>query len=171
MKNGRADQGNSVDPLARLYRRPGFLLRRAAQIAAALFLEAVAEFDVTTTQFGTLVVLASRGPVDQISLARMLGLDRSTAGLVVANLERRGAIIRTADPEDLRRRVLVLTAEGRDLLRRVSAAAELVPQRELAMFSAEEAEQFLGLLTRFVGAFNMSVRTPLHENNAFQIPA
>lgn len=151
------------DPLAALYRRPGFLLRRANQIAAALFLEAVAEQEVTTTQYGALVVLAARGAVDQITLARMLGLDRSTAGLVVSNLERRRAVVRTADADDRRRRVLALTPDGRALLARVAEAAASVPDRELAMFSPAEAEQFLSLLTRFVAAFNTSVRTPLFD--------
>jgi DNA-binding MarR family transcriptional regulator len=151
------------DPVTTLYSRPGFLLRRANQIAAALFLEAVAEYDVTTTQYGVLMVLSSRGAVDQISMARILGLDRSTAGLVIANLERRGAISRAPDPNDLRRRVLTLTSAGEQLLANISTAAEHVPERELSVFSPEEAEEFLRLLTKFVTAFNASVRAPLHE--------
>lgn len=149
------------DPLADLYGRPGFLLRRANQIAAALFLEAVAAFDITTTQYGTLIVLSARGPIDQIGVARLLGLDRSTAGLVIANLEKRGAIERTADPQDKRRRVLILTETGSRLLADVAAVAGRVTEREIAIFSDREAREFTRLLAKFVSAFNTSVRTPL----------
>jgi DNA-binding MarR family transcriptional regulator len=155
----------TTDPLELLYRRPGFLLRRANQIAAALFLEAVAEFDVTTTQYGALVVISSRGSIDQVSLARLLGVDRSTTGLVLGNLERRRAIRRTSDPQDGRRRVLALTEAGERLLKDISAAAERVPKEELSIFSPAEAAQFISLLTRFVEAFNTSVRAPLYDRS------
>jgi len=154
-----------TDRLDGLYSRPGFLLRRANQIAVALFLEAVAEFDITTTQYGALIAISSRASLDQVGLARLLGLDRSTAGLVIANLERRGAVRRTPDPTDGRRRVLTLTKAGDVLLREISTAAERVPQRELSIFSPAEAKQFLNLLSRFVEAFNASVRAPLYEGD------
>ncbi|WP_404712860.1 MarR family winged helix-turn-helix transcriptional regulator [Sphingomonas sp. MMS24-J13] len=149
------------DPIAALYGRPGFLLRRANQIAAALFLEAVAGYDITTTQYGALVVIGARGLIDQIGLARMLGLDRSTAGLVIANLERRGTIERTSDPEDKRRRVLTLAPAGKKLLEDIATAAARVSERELAIFSQREAQEFVRLLTKFVTTFNTTVRTPL----------
>lgn len=152
------------DPLTTLYGRPGFLLRRANQIASAMFLEVVAEFDITTTQYGALIVLASRGSVDQVGIARLLGLDRSTAGLVIANLEKRGALRRTSDPGDGRRRLLTLTPEGSALLSQVTVAAERVPDRELEVFSPREAREFLRLLTKFVSTYNASVRTPLLSN-------
>jgi DNA-binding MarR family transcriptional regulator len=149
------------DPIAALYGRPGFLLRRANQIAAALFLESVADYDVTTTQYGALVVISARGLIDQIGLARLLGLDRSTAGLVIANLERRGTIARTTDPADKRRRVLTLTPAGKQLLEDIATAASRVPERELSIFTQAEAEEFVRLLKKFVTGFNATVRTPL----------
>ena len=52
--------------LDELYRRPGFLLRRAHQISAALFLEEATGLALTTTQYGALVVLRARGSLDQV---------------------------------------------------------------------------------------------------------
>jgi DNA-binding MarR family transcriptional regulator len=109
-------------------------------------------------------VLSSRQSIDQVGLAHLLGLDRSTAGLVITNLERRGAIDRAPDPQDRRRRVLTLTKLGKQLLKDISAAAERVPEQELSIFSAAEARQFVQLLTRFVEAFNTRVRAPLYED-------
>src|SRR5262249_24959426 len=48
------------DPLDELYRRPGFMIRRAHQIAVALFLEETGELKITTTQYGILCILERR---------------------------------------------------------------------------------------------------------------
>jgi len=147
-------KSSDKETLRSLYARPGFLLRRANQIAAALFLDAVADHQVTTTQFGALMVLRAEGPMDQAALARLLRLDRSTTGLVIANLERRGAICRSGDPKDRRRRMLSMTDAGTALLDKVIVAAEGVPAIELSPFTAEEAREFLRLLEKFVEAFD-----------------
>jgi DNA-binding MarR family transcriptional regulator len=143
------------DALEGLYVRPGFLLRRANQIAAAAFLDAVSEYGLTTTQFGALTALSARGPMDQASLARLLYLDRSTAGLVIANLEQRGAISRAEDSRDRRRRRLTMTRQGEKLLKDVAAAAECVPAQELAIFTKAEAREFMRLLKKFVGEHSL----------------
>ena len=142
------------DALQALYGRPGFLLRRANQIAAALFVDAVAEEEVTTTQFGALMALSARGEMDQVALARLLRLDKSTTGLVIANLEKRGAICRAADERDRRRRLLTMTPQGSALLERLIVAARPVPALELAPFEPAEAREFVRLLTKFVTAFD-----------------
>lgn len=59
-------------------------------------------------------------------LARHLGLPKSTASLVVKELERRGFLERRRDREDERRLALVLTEEGR---RRVAADRLFEPER------------------------------------------
>src|SRR3977135_2643363 len=91
------------DPLAELYRRPGFMIRRAHQIAVALFLEETGELTITATQYGILFVLERRPGIDQISVAKLLGLDRSTTGMVVTKLERAGLIGRDIGTRDRRR--------------------------------------------------------------------
>jgi len=151
------------ETLRSLYARPGFLLRRANQIAAALFLDAVDDHQVTTTQFGALMALRAEGPMDQAALARLLRLDRSTTGLVIANLERRGAICRTGDPKDRRRRMLSMTDAGTALLDEVIIAAERVPAMELSPFTPKEAREFLRLLEKFIHSFD---KYPEHPSSS-----
>jgi hypothetical protein len=50
----------SCASLRDLYRRPGFMIRRAHQIAVSVFLEETAELGVTSTQYGILHVLEQR---------------------------------------------------------------------------------------------------------------
>lgn len=138
------------EDLQDLYRRPGFLLRRAHQISSAIFANAAAELNITTTQFGVLIVLAARQPVDQVGIARDLRLDRSTTGLVIRNLEDQGLIERLIDPEDRRRRVLRLTDEGAAALAKLRAVGKHSHQQSLSVFTPEEARKFTALLTKFI---------------------
>src|SRR6202035_6042035 len=75
-----------------LYRRPGFMIRRAHQIAVSLFLEETGELGITNRQYGILIALKHRPGIDQISVARLLGLDRSTTGMVIKTLEKAGLV-------------------------------------------------------------------------------
>ena len=147
--------------LDELYRRPGFLLRRAHQISAALFLEEATGLALTTTQYGALVVLRARGSLDQVGIATLVGIDRSTTALVVSKLEAAGYIERRDDDVDKRRKIITLSQAGHDVLNRVSEPAKRARERVLEPFSTEEATTFIALLERFVGAFNEQTRAPI----------
>jgi DNA-binding MarR family transcriptional regulator len=60
-----------------LWGRPGYLLRRLHQIHYALFFEECAGFDITPVQYGLLTTLSVNPDLDQNSLARELGIDRT----------------------------------------------------------------------------------------------
>ncbi|MEP7044055.1 MAG: MarR family transcriptional regulator [Dokdonella sp.] len=150
-----------VDDLQDLYGRPGFLLRRAHQISVSLFIEETLAEGVTTTQYGLMCILRARPGLDQISLAKLIGLDRSTTGLVLGKLESAGLIVRRAVAADRRRKQLSLTRKGDAALRRLVEPARRAQEKVLAPFSAAERRQFLALLTKFVGAYNEVVRAPL----------
>jgi MarR family transcriptional regulator, lower aerobic nicotinate degradation pathway regulator len=157
-----ADEGAEDSGLADLYSRPGFLLRRAHQISAALFLEETANLGLTTTQYGTLVVLRARGSLDQVGIATLVGIDRSTTALVVSKLEEAGYIERRDDDVDKRRKIITLSQSGRNVLDRVTEPAQRARERVLEPFSAKEAAKFVALLEQFVGAFNEQTRAPIH---------
>lgn len=155
-----ADDGRLLDVL---YRRPGFLIRRAHQIAVSIFLEEAADLGITTTQYGALVVLNVRHDLDQVGLSTLVGIDRSTAALVVGKLEAAGYLVRQGDPADKRRKVLALTDAGRDILARLKTPAQRTRDRELAVFSPQDQKTFLHLLETFVDAFNAETRAPIHD--------
>lgn len=149
------------ESLEELYRRPGFLLRRAHQIGVSVFSEEAGKLGVTTTQFGALWVIRCRPMVDQIGLAQLLGLDRSTTALVVGKLEGAGLISRKGHPSDGRRKVLSLMPAGAAMLKRLQEPAARAQQRIRSVFTAAEAAQFERLLCKLVTGFNESVRTPI----------
>lgn len=155
------DQRSIDGSLDALYRRPGFLLRRAHQISAALFLEETAGLRLTTTQYGAMVVLRARGSLDQVGIATLVGIDRSTTALVVSKLEESGYIERRDDAVDKRRKIITLSKAGHDVLDQAAAPAERARKRVLSAFSSKDAARFLALLEQFVDAFNEQTRAPI----------
>jgi MarR family transcriptional regulator, lower aerobic nicotinate degradation pathway regulator len=161
-ESAAAVAGSSLPPsLDALYHRPGFMLRRAHQISVSLFMQQPDATDITTTQYGVLVILRACEGLDQISLAKKVGLDRSTTGLVITKLETSGYVVRVADPHDLRRKVIVLTAKGERKLESLKGVAARSQEMALSVFTPAEAKQFVTLLSKFVAHFNETTRAPI----------
>jgi DNA-binding MarR family transcriptional regulator len=154
------------NPLEELYGRPGFMIRRAHQIAVSLFLEETGALGITTTQYGILHLLRHRPGIDQISVSKLLGLDRSTTGMVLQKLEDGGLVGRRVGSDDRRRRTLRLTRAGERMLERLAAPARAAQERVLSVFDAPEREQFLRLLDKFTRRFNDSTRVPLEAHRS-----
>jgi MarR family transcriptional regulator, lower aerobic nicotinate degradation pathway regulator len=151
-------------PLTELYRRPGFMIRRAHQIAVSLFVEETGELGITSTQYGILFVLECRPGIDQISVAKLLGLDRSTTGMVVNKLTQAGLVRRQVAAPDRRRRSLQLTRAGERMLARLAAPAERARARVLSPLDSRERALFLDMLDKLTGSFNGSTRVPLEAH-------
>lgn len=154
-------QGSTDTSLDELYQRPGFLLRRAHQISVAIFLEETAGLGLTTTQYGTMVVLRARGSLDQVGIATLVGIDRSTTALVVSKLLEDAYIERRDDEVDKRRKIITLSAAGHAMLDRVAVPAQRARERALHAFSPKDAAKFVALLDRFVDMFNEQTRAPI----------
>jgi DNA-binding MarR family transcriptional regulator len=150
-----------ITDLQDLYRRPGFLMRRAHQIAVSLFMDETAATGVTPTQYGLLYILRIRPGLDQIGLAKLIGLDRSTTGLVLGKLERAGLVVRRPSQNDRRRKELALTSAGEALLATLAEPVRRVQTKAMTPLTEDERTQLLFLLDKFVSAYNSVVRAPL----------
>jgi MarR family transcriptional regulator, lower aerobic nicotinate degradation pathway regulator len=146
-----------------LYERPGFLIRRANQIAVSIFLSEMDKIapGLTSTQYGALIVLNARGAMTQTQLARLVGIDRSTTALVVRKLEEDGLVRRTTASDDKRRKILKLTAAGRKLLVSAVEPAERAKFRLLSALTKQEGATLVRLLEKLVGRFNEEARAPI----------
>jgi DNA-binding MarR family transcriptional regulator len=149
------------DDIEHLYRRPGFLIRRAHQIAVSIFMEETGELGITNRQYGILLLLKRQGDLDQISVAKLLGLDRSTTGMVLTKLAQDGLVTRYVGDRDRRRLRLKLTRAGERMLSRLGEPARRAEARVLSAFAPKERDEFLRLLEKFNHAFNDSTRVPL----------
>ena len=144
-----------------LYARPGFLLRRAHQIAVGIFVEECAAYGLTPPQHSTLIVIDRCPGLDQAALARAIGFDRATTGQVVEGLEARGLLKRQNSRIDRRRKTLALTPEGRALMKRAAAAIQRTSERLLAPLRPGQRRHFVELLLQLTGNLNQASRSPV----------
>ena len=133
-----------------IYQRPGFLLKRCHQVTAALFANHCSKFNITPSQYGALAALRELPGIDQLALGRLIGLDRSTAGLVIKLLSERGLVQRSVSDRDSRSMHLTLTSEGRRLLAEIEPAANRAQRAALVPLPTAKRSQFLALLEMFL---------------------
>jgi DNA-binding MarR family transcriptional regulator len=91
---------------------PGHLIRRAHQVAVAVFMEETGEHDVTPVQFAILNALMDDPGEDQVTLAGRVAFDAATFGSVISRLEAKGWVRREPDAVDRRRKLLVGDGAG-----------------------------------------------------------
>ena len=132
------------------WRRQGNLLRRTHRLAAALFSDATSGLDISRSQFEALIAISRFSELDQISLARAFGIDRSTTAGVLDVLTERNLVERAVHPQDRRKRVLELTKSGEAMLAAVGKAARQAERKLLQPLSTEEADFMLAALRTIV---------------------
>jgi DNA-binding MarR family transcriptional regulator len=146
--------------LEQLNLKPGHLIRRAQQIAVAVFMDECGRFDLTPVQYAALTAIGVQPDIDATRLSQLIALDRSTTGSVLERLEAKALVQRNASPEDRRIKLLRLSDSGRALLREVEAAVERAQQRIVAPLQPDERKTFLRLLARLVESNNALSRAP-----------
>ncbi len=132
--------------LSQLYARPGFLLRRAHQISAAVFEDECKSVALTPAQFGVLCVLHASPGLDQSSLGRALGFDKVTVMRVMRGLESRGLIARVYAASNRRNLSITLTDAGHALLIQTQEPAEHAYNRLMSPLNHEQREHLVSLL-------------------------
>lgn len=147
--------------LARLYARPGFLLRRAHQISSSIFESECESIAVTPAQYSVLSALHVRPGQDQTSLARALGFDKVTILRVLHAMEIRGLVLRERAAEDRRSISLALTAAGEDLFVAAQKPVDRAYQRLMQPLSESQQRQLLKLLEVLTAGLEDQARAPL----------
>jgi DNA-binding MarR family transcriptional regulator len=140
------------ESLEGLYGRPAFMIRRAHQIATAVFTQSCAKLDLTLSQYSILFTLHHRGPLGQNELGRLVALDRSTTGFVVNILRGRKLLSTSGDPKDKRKTLVSLTDKGRLLLASAERLNTQASQDLLSAFDERQARTFIKLLEQLTSA-------------------
>ncbi|TKD50651.1 MarR family winged helix-turn-helix transcriptional regulator [Sphingomonas baiyangensis] len=140
----------SADPdaaiMAVLFRKPGFLLARVDQITTAL--HAARSPATTLAQAEFLLVLDRLGAMPQIALARAAGVDKSTTGLVLDNLQARSWIERGACESDRRRAQVSLTEAGNAAIEDVATSFAALQDELVAPLAPEDRTRLIAMLHR-----------------------
>ena len=129
---------------------PGHLIRRAHQLAVAIFMEETADYGVTPVQFAILNVLIEDPGEDQVTLAGKVAFDAATFGSVIGRLESKGWVRRKPDAKDKRRKLLWVTPEGERAAVAMKRAVAKAQARILGPLEGTERDQLLNLLGKLV---------------------
>jgi len=149
--------GASLMPM-HLYEEPGHLIRRANQIAVAMFYEKLGR-EITPVQYAMLRMLEETPGLDQVTLAQKTALDTSTTADIAARLEGKGWIVRTLLPR--RQRRLALTVAGQAMLDSLTPSLHDLRDSLFRGLTEAEAHDLMRLLSKFVHLNNEQSRAPL----------
>jgi DNA-binding MarR family transcriptional regulator len=138
--------------------QPGHLIRRAHQIAVSVFYETLGR-DVTPVQYAVMRTLQDKPGIDQVTLAQQVALDTSSTADIAVRLEGKGWITRKMLARG--QRELRLTPEGEELLARMVPGMQEMQNALLGMLTAQERQDFMQLLSKFVTVNNDRSRAPM----------
>lgn len=157
IKTGR----HEIVHLEDVYAAPGHLMRRAQQIAAAIFFDEMREFGLTPTQFAALVAIQDRPGIDQSTLVNLIAIDRSTVGNMLRRIEEKHLISRITPRHNQRIKQLFIAPEGQRILRESRAAMSRVHDRILAPLKPQDRSNVMTNLAKLVHLNNEESRAPL----------
>ena len=152
--------------------RLGYLLRQANATHRQAMERAMVGLRVTSPQFIVLTMLAAYPGVSGADVARLAFLTPQTVSLIVANLERAGAVARRAHEVHGRIQHLDVTPAGRALLARCKRLVDAVEENLKDGLSARDEQAIRRWLVRVAHA--SSAATPgkvLPSNHSRKAPA
>jgi DNA-binding MarR family transcriptional regulator len=147
-KNVADTRSDAADILKHVHSRPGHLIRRAQQVAVAIFSEECGAYDLTPVQYAALVAIRAYPDVDATRLSALIAFDRSTLGNVLERLEGKGLVSRRGTRDDKRIKLVRITAKGERLLKDVEPRVARAQARLLAPLAPQERKTLLSLLDR-----------------------
>jgi len=134
------------------------LARRLHQVCTAAAADVLDGEEITALEYGALAWLQDEPDVDQNALAARMGIDRTTASMLVSSLEARGFVDRRTNPLDRRARLLRLTPTGTAQRERLRPRVRDCQVRLLSVLAPAERETLLDLLLRVVAANEVYMR-------------
>lgn len=144
-----------------VYAAPGHLIRRAQQIAVAIFFDEFCKWEVTPVQYAALVAIRDRPGMDQRTLVNCIAIDRSTVGSTLKALEERALISRVTPKENMRVKKLYIEPKGVETLDATRETIQRVQSRILGPLTLREQTIFMRFLARIVHINNEFSRAPL----------
>jgi len=116
----------------------GYLVRQASAAVRLAMDRALADLEVTPPQFAVLTMIVAYPGVSGADLARLTFLTPQTVNVIVRNLERGGAIEKSAHALHGRILQLTATARGQALLRRCRTRVTEIEARIAGLAGREE---------------------------------
>jgi DNA-binding MarR family transcriptional regulator len=152
-------KSGSCEIVVPIRRVPIALARRLFQICTAVAAEALVPTDLTPLEYAVIAYLSEEPDIDQAGLAARLGIDRTSTGLLLDQLEAKGLVSRRVNGADRRARLSRLTVLGTSMFKRLGPKARAAQKKILATLTAREEKLLINLLVRVIQA-NKSYARP-----------
>jgi len=140
---------------------PYYLLKRAAQFAAASYASHVGRSGLTARQFTILKAVEGNEGASQTALVQITGIDRSTMADVVARLIEQGYLHRRRRSDDARANTVRLSSAGRRAVRTNAPGVEGVDKDILAALPRTHRKPFIEALAMLAARMNKPEETVL----------
>ncbi len=124
----------------------GYLLNLAGAAARRRWVEMLARFDVTPSQFKVIMSLGELDHLGQRQLAEVIGVDPRNCVPIIDSLVERNLLSREIDSTDRRRRVLRLTGKGRRLAQELDSVNAGIETELLSSLSHKEQATLRSML-------------------------
>ena len=122
----------------------GYLVNQLAKKLAASFNERLAEYGLTTTQWGVLACLWREDGLSQRDLSRRTGTDPATLTEMLKRMEARGLVRRVRDPDNNRLQRVYIAERDTTLRDTLTADATAVNRLATAAFPMTSAPSCCG---------------------------
>jgi DNA-binding MarR family transcriptional regulator len=135
---------------ARLQGRATWLVSRAASRSSSLLGAAFEAHGggLRSYHYRLLAGLEEWGPASQADLGRTTGIDRSDVTAALTELESRGYVERSVDPNHKRRNIVMITPAGAERLLELDKVIDNIQNEFLAPLTAAQRRHFLDLVAR-----------------------
>jgi DNA-binding MarR family transcriptional regulator len=150
-KDKAGNPGKAVD-FAALKSYVGYRTRQAQLAIFRDFAGITAETGLSPGQFSLLTLIGSNPGINQITLAALHNLDKSTLSLAIRALKRQDLIESRRQPEDGRFYALHLTRAGSALVKRATQLVERQERRMEKALKPGERAQLIDMLKRITRA-------------------
>ncbi len=150
------DKKNTGNDPVNLGKLPSYLGYQSRQAQAAVwrdFPRLMKDVGLTPGEFGLLTLIDANEGINQISLAKVYQLDKSTLSYAINRLVKRDLISRTRDENDKRHYALWLTDAGRKTLKKATKKVEDQERTMDAVLKPGERKKLLDMLQRISKAF------------------
>jgi DNA-binding MarR family transcriptional regulator len=135
---------------SRIRDRPTWLISRVYARSHGLLNDGFAASDtgLRSYHYRLLAALEESGPIGQADLGRSANIDRSDVVTWLGELEQRGLIERTVNPDNRRRNIVSITRAGSRQLRALDKVLDDIQERVVAPLSPSERRQLTKLLRK-----------------------
>lgn len=154
-RSSRIESGHEVpvrmaDALPEMMLRcTGFLLARAGMRGKEMLNQRLHGFGIDVRHYAVLAMLMEN-PAAQVAMADRLCIDRTSMVALLDELETRGYVRRTTNPQDRRMHVVQITPEGEALVRVGEQCARQTEADLMGSLTAGEKEELHRILLKML---------------------